>query len=93
MKVYKKKGINPYTPDLIMWQLARFTQTVTILIETNPTLTHIAKMELYAAIDTLTHNVLLFNREQDMKRAAIFTRVPCSECPTRQRLTENQNQT
>ena len=47
-------------------------------------------MELYAAIDTLTHNVLLYNREQDLKRAAIFTRVPCNECPTRQQQHQKQ---
>ena len=73
-----------------MWQLTRFTRIVNVLIETNPTLTHLTKMELYAAIDTLTHNVLLYNREQDLKRAAIFTRVPCNECPTRQQQDQKQ---
>jgi len=37
---------------------------MSILIDNNPALTKIARIELYAAIDTLRHDLSLYDREQ-----------------------------
>ncbi len=84
VNVYKKNDCKRIHQPIIMWQLIGFTRSVTLLIETNPHLTSIAKLELYAAINTLTHNIVMHNREQDLKRAAILN-PPCVDCPTRRK--------
>ncbi len=55
--------------------LRSFNRSMTLLIDSNPALTKIARLELYAAIDTMTHNVLQYNREQDNHLKHVQTTV------------------
>jgi hypothetical protein len=55
--------------------LGRFNRSMALLIETNPALTKIARLELYAAIDTMTHNVLQYDREQQLQFKHVQTTV------------------